>query len=108
MENAERIFHFPLRERLTQASLTDDRVIPFYALSPQGLDCGPESMKVFCEAIKRAKTIVWNGPMGVFEWEHFANGTRQAMDAVVAATKAGAVTIIGKEIRFAFNTLSFF
>lgn len=60
-----------------------------------GLDCGPESMKVFCEAIKRAKTIVWNGPMGVFEFEHFAKGTRDAMDAVVAATQAGAVTIIG-------------
>jgi phosphoglycerate kinase len=60
-----------------------------------GLDCGPETMKKFCEVIKRAKTIVWNGPMGVFEWDKFASGTKAAMDAVVEATQAGATTIIG-------------
>lgn len=76
----------------------DNRSLKNCHLSRQGLDCGPESMKEFCEAIKRAKTIVWNGPMGVFEWEHFAKGTHQAMDAVVAATQAGATTIIGKKL----------
>ncbi|CAL8069925.1 unnamed protein product [Calicophoron daubneyi] len=60
-----------------------------------GLDCGPETMKKFCDVIKKAKTIVWNGPMGVFEWDKFAAGTKAAMDAVVEATKAGATTIIG-------------
>lgn len=60
-----------------------------------GLDCGPETMKVFCDAILRAKTIVWNGPMGVFEFDSFAAGTKQAMDAVVEVTKKGACTIIG-------------
>eukprot|EP00048_Salpingoeca_helianthica_P010873 m.155638 g.155638 ORF g.155638 m.155638 type:complete len:415 (-) comp15146_c8_seq1:156-1400(-) len=60
-----------------------------------GLDIGPESAKQFASVIARAKTVVWNGPMGVFEMPAFANGTRTVMDAVVAATAAGTVTIIG-------------
>uniref|UniRef100_A0A1I8GN26 Phosphoglycerate kinase n=1 Tax=Macrostomum lignano TaxID=282301 RepID=A0A1I8GN26_9PLAT len=60
-----------------------------------GLDCGPESMRVFVAAIKRARTIVWNGPMGVFEWASFSTGTKQAMDACVEATASGACVIIG-------------
>ena len=60
-----------------------------------GLDCGPESVKVFADAIKRAKLIVWNGPVGVFEFEKFANGTKQMMNEVVEATKSGCTTIIG-------------
>lgn len=60
-----------------------------------GLDVGPESRKTFAEAVSRAKTIVWNGPMGVFEFEHFANGTKAVMDAFCAATANGCVTIIG-------------
>ncbi|KAF8568461.1 hypothetical protein P879_00842 [Paragonimus westermani] len=60
-----------------------------------GLDCGPKTMVKFCEVIGRAKTIVWNGPMGVFELEKFASGTKTAMDAVVAATAKGCTTIIG-------------
>lgn len=60
-----------------------------------GLDCGPKSMAKFNEAIARAKTIIWNGPMGVFEMEKFASGTKSAMDAVVAATSKGTLTIIG-------------
>jgi phosphoglycerate kinase len=61
----------------------------------EGLDCGPETIKRNAEVIGRAKTIVWNGPLGVFEFEKFAAGTRAAMDAMVAATKRGAVTVIG-------------
>ena len=60
-----------------------------------GLDIGPETTKQFAEVIKRAKTIVWNGPAGVFEFENFAKGTKGLMDAVVEATKNGATTIIG-------------
>ena len=60
-----------------------------------GLDVGPETNKIFAEAVARSKTIVWNGPAGVFEWEKFASGTKSLMDAVVEATKNGAVTIIG-------------
>nr|P50311.2 RecName: Full=Phosphoglycerate kinase [Opisthorchis sinensis]AAD10200.1 phosphoglycerate kinase [Clonorchis sinensis] len=54
-----------------------------------GLDGGPKTMEEFCKVISRAKTIVWNGPMGVFEMEKFAGGTKAAMDAVVAATTKG-------------------
>ncbi|GMR32674.1 hypothetical protein PMAYCL1PPCAC_02869, partial [Pristionchus mayeri] len=60
-----------------------------------GLDVGAESSKLFAEAVARAKTIVWNGPAGVFEWDKFAKGTKSLMDGVVAATAQGAVTIIG-------------
>lgn len=60
-----------------------------------GLDCGPESSKKYSEAVARAKQIVWNGPVGVFEWEAFAQGTKALMDEVVKATSRGCITIIG-------------
>jgi len=60
-----------------------------------GLDCGPESRKLFSEPIARAKVIVWNGPAGVFEFDKFAFGTKALMDDVVKATKNGTITIIG-------------
>lgn len=59
-----------------------------------GLDCGPESVKAFNAAVSRAKLIVWNGPLGVFEFANFATGTKALMDAVTAAT-ANCTTIIG-------------
>jgi phosphoglycerate kinase len=61
----------------------------------EGLDCGPKSQESFTQVIARAKTIVWNGPVGVFEMAPFAGGTKALLDAVVQATKAGATTIIG-------------
>jgi phosphoglycerate kinase len=61
----------------------------------QGLDCGPASIKKFTEVIGRAHTIIWNGPVGVFEWEKFSAGTRVIMNAILAATARGAVTVIG-------------
>ncbi|KAI9019296.1 3-phosphoglycerate kinase [Phycomyces nitens] len=60
-----------------------------------GLDCGKESNAIFREEILKAKTILWNGPSGVFEFEKFASGTKSALDAVVEATKNGAVTVVG-------------
>jgi len=60
-----------------------------------GLDVGPKTTATFVEAVLRAKTIVWNGPPGVFEFEHFAAGTKGLMDAIVKATAAGTTTIIG-------------
>ena len=60
-----------------------------------GLDIGPKSIELFVAPIKRAKTIVWNGPAGVFEFDNFAKGTKAIMDAVVDVTKTGAITIIG-------------
>ena len=60
-----------------------------------GLDAGPKSVELFKEVIGRAKIIVWNGPAGVFEFDNFAHGTKALMDAVVAKTANGGVTIIG-------------
>ena len=57
-------------------------------------DCGPASIVVFKEAIQRAKLIVWNGPVGVFEMEKFANGTKAIMDEVVAVTASNHTTSI--------------
>lgn len=61
----------------------------------EGLDCGPETIKKFQAVVSRARTIVWNGPLGVFEMDKFAVGTRAVMDSVVAATANGALTVIG-------------
>jgi len=56
-----------------------------------GLDIGPDTSVAFAKAVSNARTIVWNGPMGVFEFDAFANGTKAVMDAVVAVTgKKGA------------------
>jgi len=60
-----------------------------------GLDIGPESAKRFSEVILASKTIVWNGPAGVFEWENFAHGTQELLRSVIKATENGATTIIG-------------
>lgn len=60
-----------------------------------GLDCGSATVAKFVEPIHGAKTIVWNGPVGVFEFEKFAAGTKAVMDAVVLATQNGATMIIG-------------
>lgn len=59
------------------------------------LDIGPETAIAFGNTIKQAKTIVWNGPMGVFELSNFADGTFEVAKALAAATKDGATTIIG-------------
>jgi len=61
----------------------------------QGLDCGPKSREIFAAAIARAKTIIWNGPAGVFEFEKFAEGTKSMAAAVAQATANGAITIVG-------------
>lgn len=73
----------------------------------QGLDCGPESTKLFVEAVGRAKLIVWNGPVGVFEWEKFAKGTKAVMDKVVEVTSKGCITIIGTNLSVLLLGVSF-
>lgn len=60
-----------------------------------GLDAGPKSIKLFQDAVAKAKTIVWNGPPGVFEFEAFANGTKSLLDAAVKSAEAGNTVIIG-------------
>ncbi|MDD3894701.1 MAG: phosphoglycerate kinase, partial [Syntrophomonadaceae bacterium] len=64
-------------------SITDDLMI---------LDIGPQTIELFKNAIKRAKTIIWNGPLGVYEFEQFANGTREISRALA---EAQAITVIG-------------
>ena len=60
-----------------------------------GLDIGPESQKLFHDKIVDSKTVVWNGPMGVFEGPEFAAGTKAVAQGLVDATAAGAFTIVG-------------
>jgi phosphoglycerate kinase len=60
-----------------------------------GLDIGPEAIENFVNVIENSKTILWNGPMGVFEMSNFANGTKKVAEAVVAATEKGAFSLIG-------------
>ena len=61
----------------------------------EGLDVGPKSRALFAEVIARAKTIVWNGPAGVFEFDAFAEGTKAMALAIADATAAGATTVVG-------------
>ncbi|KAJ8653979.1 phosphoglycerate kinase 2 [Lichtheimia ornata] len=61
----------------------------------QGLDCGQQSNQIFRDEIMKAKTIVWNGPPGVFEFSNFAKGTKSLLQAVIDATAKGATSIIG-------------
>ena len=61
----------------------------------EGVDAGPESRKAFAEAIKGAKTILWNGPAGVFECDKFCDGSRAIGEAIAQATKEGAFSLIG-------------
>ena len=61
----------------------------------EGLDCGPASRALFAEVIGRAKTIVWNGPPGVFEFDAFADGSKSMADAIAAATAGGAISVVG-------------
>ncbi len=60
-----------------------------------GLDIGEKAVQQFCEVIKSSKTIIWNGPMGVFEMPNFANGTKAIAQAVADATAKGAFSLVG-------------
>src|SRR5690606_7440839 len=60
-----------------------------------GLDIGPKTRLKFAQVITSSKTIVWNGPMGVFEWRPFRVGTRVIAEAIAEATDAGATSIVG-------------
>lgn len=60
-----------------------------------GLDIGPNTNQIFSEVIKKANTVIWNGPMGVFEFEKFVNGTKSVMDCLVTVTQRGGICIVG-------------
>jgi phosphoglycerate kinase len=71
-----------------------NRIVPADGIEPgwRGLDIGPETAEAFAVEIARARTVFWNGPMGVFEWERFAAGTRRVAEAVAASD---AYTVVG-------------
>jgi phosphoglycerate kinase len=73
------------------------RVVPRDAIPPDEamFDIGPETATAFTDVVRGARTVVWNGPMGVFETPPFDSGTRAVANALVAATEAGATTIVG-------------
>jgi len=90
---ADRFPGSPADIAAVQAGLADDKAgIP---AGWMGLDAGPKSRELFAQAIGRAKTIIWNGPPGVFEVEKFADGTKAMAAAFAAATASGAVTVVG-------------
>jgi len=76
------------------AANANTKIVDVTAIEPgwMGLDIGPKTIEVFCAALKTARMVVWNGPMGVFEMEPFAVGTRAVAEALASS---GAVTIIG-------------
>jgi phosphoglycerate kinase len=61
----------------------------------QGLDAGPKSKALFHDVVMQCKTILWNGPLGVFEMESFANGTIELGNSIAEATKNGAFSLVG-------------
>ena len=61
----------------------------------EGLDIGPETEKIFADVIKTSKTILWNGPTGVFEFENFTHGSRAVGEAIAEATRNGAFSLVG-------------
>ncbi len=61
----------------------------------EGMDIGPKTEKIFADVIKNSKTILWNGPTGVFEFENFTSGSRAVGEAIVEATKNGAFSLVG-------------
>ena len=73
------------------------QVVPANAIPEgwEGLDAGPETQKLFAAAIENAKTILWNGPAGVFEFDNFTAGSRAIADAIVEATEDGAFSLVG-------------
>ncbi len=76
----------------TPAEVVDvDNIPP----NKMGLDIGPETIKLFQNQIAQAKTVIWNGPMGVFEMSNFAKGTFAVAQALADATRKGAITVIG-------------
>ena len=73
------------------------KIVDIYKIEDewQGLDCGPRSSEIFHDVILNSKTILWNGPVGVFEMSNFATGTIALGDSIAEATKLGAFSLVG-------------
>ena len=92
------------------ANDANQQVVDNYAIPEgwMGLDIGPEAQQVFGAVVKESRTILWNGPMGVFEMQNFAKGTESMAQAVVDATESGAYSLIGGgDSAAAVNSLGF-
>lgn len=99
LKNSKAKFLLPVDVVITEEFSNDS---PFETVSVEnipankmGLDIGPETIKLFRDELLKSKTIVWNGPMGVFEMDNFAKGTFAIAQALVKATENGAVTVVG-------------
>src|SRR5512133_3688386 len=92
-------FHFAVDvvEADAFAGTANTKVVPSNAIDDNwsGLDIGPETIKNFSKVISESKTILWNGPVGVFEMDKFAVGTKAVGDAIVKATANGAFSLVG-------------
>ncbi len=76
---------------------TNNKVSSIFSIPKKymGLDIGPNTINIFCDIIKKSKTILWNGPMGVFEFSNFSKGTRLIAKEIKKITKKGAFSMIG-------------
>jgi phosphoglycerate kinase len=84
-----------IADKFAPDATTENAASNTIPLGWMGLDIGTEAASIFKEVVMNSKTILWNGPMGVFEMEAFANGTRTIAEAVAKATKSGAYSLIG-------------
>ncbi|MDE1669607.1 phosphoglycerate kinase [Nocardia gipuzkoensis] len=99
LEQYADVIHLP-RDIVVAAKFAADaesKVVPAHEIPDGwlGLDVGPESVHRFAVLLTEAQTVFWNGPMGVFEFEKFAAGTRGVAEAIVTATGKGAFTVVG-------------
>ena len=102
LEQAEKLgvkIHLPVDVRAGQdfSNDTPQQVFPINQIPDdwEGMDAGPASEKSFDAVVKQAKTILWNGPLGVFEFPNFDNGTRALGDSIVTQTESGAFSLVG-------------
>ena len=102
LEQAEKLgvkIHLPVDVRAGQdfSNTTPQQVFPIDQIPDdwEGMDAGPASEKTFDAVVKQAKTILWNGPLGVFEFPNFDTGTRALGDSIVAQTETGAFSLVG-------------
>lgn len=102
LDQAKRLgvqIHLPIDVRAGQdfSNDTPQKVFPIDQIPDdwEGMDAGPGSEERFNAVVKQSKTILWNGPLGVFEFSNFAAGTRALGDSIVAQTKAGAFSLVG-------------
>jgi phosphoglycerate kinase len=93
------VIHLPVDIVVTEKFSADSAPETVWAdqipADKMGLDIGPESVKRFTKLLSNARTIFWNGPMGVFEFPAYAAGTKGVAEAIVAATAKGAFSVVG-------------